>query len=118
MADLLALAARYIDDGIYEGPGSVNRTTTELSELADGIALIEAFSHVVALRTGDGLVLFDTSLEAFGGPIVASLRRWSDARVHTIAYTHGHIDHVGGSQAFREPGRGNTVVEDDFASGG
>ena len=100
MADLLGLAARYIDEGVYEGPGSVNRTNTELSEVACGIALVEAFSHVVVLRTGEGLVLFDTSLEAFAAPILASLRRWSDARVHTIAYTHGHVDHVGGSQAF------------------
>ena len=105
MADLLGLAARYIDDGVYEGPASVNRTNTELSELADGIALIEAFSHVVVLRTGDGLVVFDTSLEAFAAPILASLRRWSDARVHTIAYTHGHVDHVGGSQAFVDDAR-------------
>ncbi len=102
MADLLGLAARYIDEGVYEGPGSVNRTTTELSELGDGIALVEAFSHVIALRTAEGLVLFDTSLEAFAAPILTNLRRWSQAPVHTIAYTHGHIDHVGGSQAFVE----------------
>ena len=44
MADLLALSERYIDEGIYEGPGSVNRVTTELSEVADGIAVVEAFS--------------------------------------------------------------------------
>ncbi len=105
MADLLGLAARYIDEGVYEGPGSVNRTNTELSELADGVALVEAFSHVVVLRTDDGLVVFDTSLEAFAAPILASLRRWSDARVHTIAYTHGHVDHVGGSQAFVDDAR-------------
>jgi alkyl sulfatase BDS1-like metallo-beta-lactamase superfamily hydrolase len=105
MADLLGLAARYIDEGVYEGPGSVNRTTAELSELGDGIALVEAFSHVVALRTAEGLVLFDTSLEAFAPRILTSLRRWSDARVHTIAYTHGHVDHVGGSQVFVDDAR-------------
>ncbi len=34
MADLLALSARYLDEGIYEGPASINRVTGELSELA------------------------------------------------------------------------------------
>ncbi len=114
MADLLGLAARYIDEGVYEGPGSVNRTNTELSELADDVALIEAFSHVVVLRTDDGLVIFDTSLEAFAAPILKSLRRWSDARVHTIAYTHGHVDHVGGSQAFVDEARARGRVTPRF----
>lgn len=99
MADLLATSARYIDNDIYEGAGLVNRPTTELSEVADGVALIEAFSHVVAFRTGDGLVLFDTSLEAFAGGVLKSLRKWSDEPVAHVCYTHGHADHVGGTGA-------------------
>ncbi|MCP4005942.1 MAG: MBL fold metallo-hydrolase [bacterium] len=105
MPDLLGLSARFIDEGIYEGPGSVNRTTAELSEVADQIAVVEAFSHVVAFDTGEGLVLFDTSLEAFAEGILKSLRSWSEAPIHTIAYTHGHVDHVGGTQRMIEEGR-------------
>ena len=102
MADLLGLSARFIDEGVYEGPGSVNRVTGELSEVADGIAVIEAFSHVVSFATDEGLVLFDTSLEAFGESVVKSLRSWKPLPFHTIAYTHGHIDHVGGAAALVE----------------
>jgi len=116
MADLLGLSARYVDEGVYEGPGSVNRTTTELSELDDGIALVEAFSHVVVLRTTAGLVLFDTSLEAFAAPILESLRRWSEAPVHTIVYTHGHVDHVGGSQAFVEDANSRGFAKPRFVA--
>ena len=76
MADLLALSERVIDHGEYDGPGSVNRVTTELSEVADGIAVVESFSHVVAFRTADGLVLFDTSLETLAPACLASLRGW------------------------------------------
>ncbi|MBX3493430.1 MAG: MBL fold metallo-hydrolase [Parvibaculum sp.] len=100
MADLLATSARYIDNDIYEGAGLVNRPTTELSEIAPGVALIEAFSHVVAFRSGDGLVLFDTSLEAFGQGVLKSLRGWTKEPVSHICYTHGHADHVGGTGAF------------------
>ncbi len=100
MADLLTLSARYIDNDVYEGAGLVNRPTTELSEVAEGIALIEAFSHVVTFRTGDGLVVFDTSLEAFAGGVLSSLRKWTDEPVSNICYTHGHVDHVGGTGAF------------------
>ena len=99
MADLLALSARFIDEGSYEGPGSVNRVTTELSEVARDVAVVEAFSHVVAFATDEGLVLFDTSLEVFAERILASLRGWSDRPAHTLVYTHGHVDHVGGARA-------------------
>jgi alkyl sulfatase BDS1-like metallo-beta-lactamase superfamily hydrolase len=105
VADLLGLSARFIDEGVYEGPGAINRITTELSEVAEGIAVIEAFSHVIAFRTGDGLAIFDTSLAAFAGGILRSLRRWTEEPVHTVAYTHGHIDHVGGAQAFLDDAR-------------
>jgi alkyl sulfatase BDS1-like metallo-beta-lactamase superfamily hydrolase len=99
MADLLAMSAQLIDDNAGDNPGVRGRTTTELSEIADGIALIEAFSHVVSIRTGDGLVLFDTSLESFGNGILTSLRRWSKEPINTVAFTHGHVDHVGGMDA-------------------
>ena len=98
MADLLALSARLIDDGDDGTPP--NRVTTELSEVADGIAVIEAFSHVIVVRTDAGLLVTDTSAEAFGPAVVKSLRAWTDEPVHTILYTHGHIDHVGGARAF------------------
>ena len=107
MADLLALSARLIDDGDDGTPP--NRVTTELSEVTDDIAVIEAFSHVVVVRTSDGLLVADTSAQAFGAGVVQSLRRWTDDRVHTLLYTHGHIDHVGGAGAFVEDavGRGD-----------
>jgi len=98
--DLLALSTRFIDEGVDDGPGSTNRVNGELSEVADGIAMVEAFSHVVVLNTGDGLVVADTSAAAFGPAAVAAIRAWSDEPVHTMLYTHGHIDHVGGARAF------------------
>jgi alkyl sulfatase BDS1-like metallo-beta-lactamase superfamily hydrolase len=99
VADLLALSARYIDDNVDDGPGSTNRTTGELSEVADGVALIEAFSHVVAMQTDDGLFVSDASLAGFAPVVLRSLRGWTDARINTLLFTHGHIDHVGGASA-------------------
>jgi alkyl sulfatase BDS1-like metallo-beta-lactamase superfamily hydrolase len=101
LPDLLALSARIIDEGDLSE--RVNRVTGELSELADGVAMVEAFSHVVAFRTDDGLVLFDTSVAAFGPVARDALSSWSGgSRVHTIVYTHGHVDHVGGASALRD----------------
>jgi len=98
VADLLGLSARIIDSGVADEP--VNRITQELSEVAQGVAVVESFSHSIAFSTGDGLLVFDASGSATGGRVVESLRRWTPDPIHTIVYTHGHLDHVGGSPAF------------------
>lgn len=97
---LLERAARYIDDGVYEGPGNNNPTDASFHEVADGIGLVCAFSHVWALAGEGALTLFDTSLAAFGPAAVAQIRGWRSDPVRSIVYTHGHVDHVGGTGAF------------------
>jgi alkyl sulfatase BDS1-like metallo-beta-lactamase superfamily hydrolase len=100
MADLLDLSSRIIDGGLTDQP--VNRVTNELSEVAADIAMVESFSHCVALRTDEGLVCFDSSGVATGQAVRESLRGWSDQRVSHLVYTHGHADHVGGSMFFAD----------------
>ena len=75
MGDLLALSSRIIDSGVADQP--VNRVTNELSELADGLAIVESFSHSIALRTEAGLVCFDASGAHTGEAVVRALRGWS-----------------------------------------
>ncbi len=89
--------------GAPDGP--TNRVTNELSDLGDGLAVVESFSHVVAFRTDEGLVLFDSSSVFTGRGVTASLRAWADEPIHTLVYTHGHVDHVGGSGALVADGR-------------
>jgi alkyl sulfatase BDS1-like metallo-beta-lactamase superfamily hydrolase len=96
--DLLELSSRIIDTGRTDVP--VNRVTQELSELGDGVAVVESFSHCVAVATGDGLVCFDASGAHTGAAVVEALRSWRTDPVATLVYTHGHVDHVGGSGAF------------------
>jgi glyoxylase-like metal-dependent hydrolase (beta-lactamase superfamily II) len=98
MADLIALSTKVVDAG--RADESVNRTTGELSEIADGLAMVESFSHVVAWNSGDGLVCFDTSHVNTGQQVVDSIRNWTSDPFNALVYTHGHVDHVGGSVAF------------------
>ncbi len=98
MADLLDLSARIIDSGVADVP--VNRVTQELSELRDNLAIVESFSHCAVLDTGDGLVAFDASAGNTGRAVVEQIRRWRIHDVSHLMYTHGHLDHVGGSREF------------------
>jgi glyoxylase-like metal-dependent hydrolase (beta-lactamase superfamily II) len=98
MADLLELSARIIDSGVAEDRH--NRITEELSEVGAELAVVESFSHVIVLRTDEGLVAFDTSGEPKGAAVLESVRAWSRDPISHVVYTHGHADHVGGSPAF------------------
>ena len=101
MADLLALSRAVIDEGKgADEVGPINRINHQLSEIGDGVAMVEAFSHCVLFQTDDGLLAFDTSNENGGQKVVEAVRRWRAERFNTIVYTHGHVDHVGGCGAF------------------
>jgi glyoxylase-like metal-dependent hydrolase (beta-lactamase superfamily II) len=71
-----------------------------ISEVAPGTIFFPYFGNVTALLAGDGIVLVDTSLATNGAEIVRELRKRTDLPIRTIIYTHGHIDHVTGVDAF------------------
>lgn len=98
MANLLDLSTHIIDSGSTDQP--VNRVTNELSELADDLAIVESFSHCVAVRTDEGVVAFDASGVHTGAAVVDALQQWTPQPVRHLVYTHGHADHVGGSSFF------------------
>ena len=103
MADLIAISNAVIDDGeMVPEAAFINRMNHQLSELGDGIAVVEAFSHCVLFDTDDGLLAFDTSNQGSGGRVVDAVRGWRTDPFNTIVYTHGHVDHVGGCGAFVE----------------
>jgi alkyl sulfatase BDS1-like metallo-beta-lactamase superfamily hydrolase len=100
VSTLLDRSAAIIDEGAPAEPAVVNPITGDLEELTEGIAMVAAFSHVVAFSTSAGPVLFDVSLAPFGPVAQRALRSWRNEAVDTVVYTHGHVDHVGGMQAF------------------
>src|SRR5438128_947182 len=98
VAELIERSSRYLDEGVIDG--EYNPMTLGLHELGDGLAMVDGFSHVITFDTGDGLVAFDTSLAVMAPGALASVRRWSNEPFHSLVYTHGHGDHVGGAPVF------------------
>jgi len=106
MTAILDLSAHIIDSG--DVTTSSNRISNELSPVADRVWIIESFSHVVLVETDDGLVAFDSSSANFGPKVMVALRGWTDEPINTLVYTHGHVDHTGGSRHFAADAEDNS----------
>src|SRR5699024_5484473 len=64
-----------------------------------------ACAHVVnvsVFETDEGLVMVDCGLPKDGPELLALVRSVTSAPLHTVVYTHGHIDHAFGLSAFLE----------------
>jgi alkyl sulfatase BDS1-like metallo-beta-lactamase superfamily hydrolase len=79
-----------------------------LEEVADGFGLYKGFVNVVAVKSGDGVLLVDTGSfapfqhqKSFDG-----VRRYAPERLHTAIYTHGHVDHAYGLPPFLAEAQG------------
>jgi alkyl sulfatase BDS1-like metallo-beta-lactamase superfamily hydrolase len=71
-------------------------------EITDGVGFTPSFANVSAFSTEDGLVLVDTGSLPLATVVHDDIRRWSEARLHTAIYSHGHIDHVFGVPVWEE----------------
>jgi alkyl sulfatase BDS1-like metallo-beta-lactamase superfamily hydrolase len=56
------------------------------------------FGNATAIRTKAGLVLIDTGSRETAHQTLDTIRRWDAGPVHTVIYTHGHIDHTWGAR--------------------
>ncbi|MBV9692351.1 MAG: MBL fold metallo-hydrolase, partial [Alphaproteobacteria bacterium] len=74
-------------------------------EVAERTWFASQFSGCTAFETDEGLVLVDTGTRQFAPMIAAMLRQKTQAPVHTAIYTHGHIDHAYGLEAFLVEGQ-------------
>ena len=70
------------------------------SEVAPGTFFFPYFGNVIALLTDEGILLVDTATYPSGRDVLHELRARTDLPVHTIVYTHAHIDHAPGAIHF------------------
>ncbi len=60
--------------------------------------------NCVLFETDEGLVLVDTGMAPGGPAILQAIRTVSQAPIHTIIYTHAHVDHCLGTWALLDDG--------------
>ena len=90
-------------------PSELWKPTGQAEEVSPGVVFLHTFANMTVVRTGQGLVLVDTSNYAARARTFALVRAVDPGPVAAAIYTHGHADHALGLPPFlaeaREQGR-------------
>jgi len=72
--------------------------TTSITDDIIAIHTTYFCGNTTVIRTNVGLVVIDTGNDATAHQMQAARRQWDDTPVHTVIYTHGHVDHTWGAR--------------------
>ena len=88
----------------HSGPAVEDlRAKTRVVEVAPRSWLIRLpIVNSAVFETDDGLVVCDTAMAPGGPALLEAIRSVSASPIHTIVYSHGHVDHAYGTWALLE----------------
>ncbi len=87
------------------------RDKTEVIEVAPRSYLIRMpIVNAAFFDTDEGVVLVDTGMAPAGPAILDAIRSVTDKPLHTIIYTHGHVDHSYGTWALLADGETPQII--------
>jgi alkyl sulfatase BDS1-like metallo-beta-lactamase superfamily hydrolase len=79
------------------------KAKTRIVEVLDRTWLVRLpIVNSVVFETDEGVVIVDTGMAPGGPAILEAVRSVTDAPIHTIIYTHAHVDHCMGTWALIE----------------
>lgn len=91
-------------DALWSGEEHHPFGASGVVEIDPRTLFIASFGNSIALRTNEGLVVVDTGSPLTAAAVAHEISEWSPDPVHTIVYTHGHIDHVMGADTLATEG--------------
>lgn len=110
--DLFEVSRQMIDGerGIGDHHPLRMGTGSRIQPLSGTTAFVESFCNVIAVQTDDGMVMVDAGSPMHAEGIFDAIRSWTDQRLHTAVFTHGHVDHIYAIRMFEAEGSGPATV--------
>jgi glyoxylase-like metal-dependent hydrolase (beta-lactamase superfamily II) len=110
LTGIFEMARDDLFERLWNGTAQMEEWTAAVSEgaithVAENIITVHTTyfcGSVTAIRTRAGLVLIDTAKPETASQTLAVVRSWDDSPIHTVIYTHGHIDHTSGIKVIDE----------------
>lgn len=99
MGTIRELSEKLLSGEVSLGQHHPFRPGGEFEEIAEGVGFFNWSANFSAIKTADGLVMIDAGMAAGGTDAAAMLRRYSPARISSVIYTRGEVDHVAGMAA-------------------
>lgn len=127
LAENPELISRISEGGSFGGEQSLaaaqnmfGRTEDAIADMRKKTTVVEVAPRSYLIRmpivnaaffeTDEGIVLVDTGMGPAGPAILDAIRSVSDKPIHTIIYTHGHVDHAYGTWAIMEAGETPQII--------
>jgi glyoxylase-like metal-dependent hydrolase (beta-lactamase superfamily II) len=79
-------------------------------EIAPRTLFVPTLANSASLLTDEGIVMVDCGVRLVGPQIHAAVRAWTDAPLHTVVFSHGHLDHCFGLDPWYEAGDDPRIV--------
>ena len=131
LAENPELIARVAEGGSFGGEFSLaaaqnmfGRVDSAIEDVKDKSEVIEVGPRSYLIRmpivnaaffeTDEGIVLVDTGMAPAGPAILDAIRSVSEQPIHTIIYTHGHVDHAYGTWAIMDAGETPEIIAHDL----
>jgi len=74
-------------------------------EIVPGVYFLMSFANVSAVSTSSGWVLIDCAFNYLAEEIYGKLQQIKKMPIHTIVFTHGHVDHCSGAKTMEDCNR-------------
>lgn len=87
----------------------------EPKEVAPNTFHVPTMANSTSFVTDDGILLVDCGVVQVGPHIHDAVRGYTKAPLHSVVYTHGHVDHCMGLAPWLEEGRPNVVAHSNVA---
>ena len=130
LAENPGLVKRILEGGDFGGDSSMAAAQNIFGRTEEAIEDVRKKTHVIEVgprsylirmpivnaaffETDEGIVLVDTGMGPSGPAIMDAIRSVSDMPIHTIIYTHGHVDHAYGTWAIMEAGETPQIIAQD-----
>ena len=82
----------------------------ELYEVSNNLAFIKNFGNIAVFKNDTTGLLIDTGMGVSSLQVVEKLKEWGISNIEYVIYTHGHVDHVTGTEYILNSFEGTTKV--------
>ena len=107
----IELSKKYLQQSTLDNQVSIEEGfNVELYEVSSNLAFIKNFGNIAVFKNNSSGLLIDTGMGVSSIQVVEKLKEWGISSIEYIIYTHGHVDHVTGTEYISNSFEGETKV--------